>query len=94
MKESQDLKELLCSSKGRVLHISSGAAHQALEGCLSYCCSKAALFQVMRCLDQELAPSGVRVSSAMPGVVDTPMQSHLRSKATRETRHKRLHRIE
>lgn len=63
----------------RVLHISSGAAHRPLEGCLTYCTSKAALLQVMRCLDEELAPSGARVGSVMPGVVDTPMQVELRS---------------
>ncbi|CAE8600029.1 unnamed protein product [Polarella glacialis] len=33
----------------------------------------------MRCLDEELASQGVRVGSAMPGVVDTPMQEHIRS---------------
>jgi len=65
---------------GRVLHISSGAAHGPLEGWLTYCTSKAALLQTMRCLDQELAPRGVRVGSVMPGVVDTPMQQDIRSK--------------
>ncbi|CAK8996809.1 unnamed protein product [Durusdinium trenchii] len=76
---TRELLPLLLESKGRVLHISSGAAHRPLEGCLTYCTSKAALLQIMRCLDEELAPQGVRVGSAMPGVVDTPMQTHLRS---------------
>ncbi|CAJ1351806.1 unnamed protein product, partial [Effrenium voratum] len=76
---TRDLLPLLTSSKGRVLHISSGAAHRPLEGCLEYCTSKAALFMVMRALDEELSPSGVRVGSVMPGVVDTPMQSTLRA---------------
>ncbi|CAJ1370869.1 unnamed protein product [Effrenium voratum] len=76
---TRDLLPLLTSSKGRVLHISSGAAHRPLEGCLEYCTSKAALFMVMRALDEELSPCGVRVGSVMPGVVDTPMQSTLRA---------------
>lgn len=62
----------------RVLHISSGAAHSPLPGWLPYCTSKAAMLQLMRCLDKELAPQ-VRVGSAMPGVVDTDMQAHIRS---------------
>eukprot|EP00434_Breviolum_minutum_P012735 symbB.v1.2.011224.t1/scaffold749.1/size165596/3 len=76
---TKDLLPFLLESKGRVLHISSGAAHRPLTGCLTYCTSKAALLQVMRCLDEELAPQGVRVGSMMPGVVDTEMQTHLRS---------------
>ncbi|CAL1136924.1 unnamed protein product [Cladocopium goreaui] len=76
---TKELLPLLTRSQGRVLHISSGAAHRPLSGCLTYCTSKAALLQVMRCLDEDLAPLGVRVGSTMPGVVDTAMQSHLRS---------------
>jgi len=63
---------------GRVLHLSSGAAHSALRGWLEYCTSKAALLQLMRCLDADLAPK-VRVGSAMPGVVDTDMQASIRN---------------
>lgn len=73
------LKNSAASQDTRVLHISSGAAHSPLEGWLTYCTSKAALLQMMRCLDQELAPLGIRVGSVMPGVVDTPMQGQLRT---------------
>lgn len=66
---------------GRVLHMSSGAAHGVLPGSLTYCTSKAALLHLMRCLDAELAPQ-IRVGSAMPGVVDTPMQETIRSSST------------
>eukprot|EP00435_Cladocopium_sp_Y103_P055286 s1404_g18.t1 len=76
---TKELLPFLTRSRGRVLHISSGAAHRPLTGCLTYCTSKAALLQVMRCLDEDLSPQGVRVGSTMPGVVDTPMQTHLRS---------------
>lgn len=68
---------------GRILHISSGAAHRPYMGWGAYCVSKAALHMLYRCLDQELAPRGIRVGSARPGVVDTPMQARVR--ATPET---------
>jgi benzil reductase ((S)-benzoin forming) len=64
--------------ESRVLHISSGAAHRNLPGWGPYCTSKAALYQLYRCLREELAPRRVHVGSARPGVVDTPMQEHIR----------------
>jgi len=70
--------DLGASGGGRVLHVSSGAAHSALRGWLPYCTTKAALLHLMRCLDKELAEEGVRVGSAMPGVVDTDMQASIR----------------
>ena len=62
----------------RVLHVSSGAAHSAIEGWGAYCVSKAALNMAWRVLRDELAPRGVRVGSARPGVVDTDMQAVIR----------------
>lgn len=77
---TQALADTLASAPGggRVLHVSSGAAHRPLAGWLPYCTSKAAFLQLSRCLDVELAPH-VRVGSAMPGVVDTEMQAAIRS---------------
>lgn len=63
---------------GRILHVSSGAAHTPLAGCLSYCTTKAALHMVYRVLQLELTPRGILVGSASPGSVDTPMQAALR----------------
>ncbi|MCS7082650.1 MAG: SDR family NAD(P)-dependent oxidoreductase [Bacteroidetes bacterium] len=68
---------------GRILHLSSGAAHRPYVGWGAYCTAKAALHMLYRCLDQELASRGIRVGSVRPGVVDTPMQARLR--ATPET---------
>ncbi len=62
----------------RILHISSGAAHEAYRGWGAYCTSKAALNMVYRVLDAELKSSGIRVGSVRPGVVDTPMQDQVR----------------
>lgn len=63
---------------GRVLHLSSGAAHKPYEGWGAYCTSKAALHMIYQVLRLELAAHEVAVGSARPGVVDTPMQSHIR----------------
>ncbi len=63
---------------GRVLHISSGAAHHGYPGWGAYCTSKAALYMVCQVLQLELADRGIAVGSLRPGVVDTPMQTLVR----------------
>jgi len=53
---------------GRVLHVSSGAAHGAPPAGWSVCgISKAAFFQSYKVLELELKGTGVLVSSFMPG---------------------------
>lgn len=69
---------------GRVLHISSGAAHYPYRGWGAYCTSKAAFHMLYRSLALELSPLGVAVGSARPGVVDTPMQELIRQKDEEE----------
>jgi Dehydrogenases with different specificities (related to short-chain alcohol dehydrogenases) len=69
---------------GRVLHISSGAAHYPYRGWGAYCTSKAAFHMLYRSLALELSPLGVSVGSARPGVVDTPMQDLIRQKSEQE----------
>lgn len=64
---------------GRILHISSGAAHNPLAGWGAYCVSKAALFMLYRMFNVEL--HDVAVGSIRPGVVDTPMQALIREQA-------------
>lgn len=63
----------------RVLHVSSGAAHSAIEGWGAYCASKAAFNMMYRVLAAELAPSGIAVGSVRPGVVETDMQAAIRA---------------
>jgi len=65
-------------SGGRVLHISSGAAHHAYAGWGAYCASKAALHMIYQVLRLELKKQQVSVGSLRPGVVDTPMQNSVR----------------
>ncbi|ABM60804.1 SDR family NAD(P)-dependent oxidoreductase [Halorhodospira halophila] len=63
----------------RILHISSGAAHKPSMGWGAYCTSKAALFMVYQIYREELWREGILVGSVRPGVVDTPMQDHIRT---------------
>lgn len=63
---------------GRVLHMSSGAAHQAYAGWGSYCTTKAALHMLYLVLREELKTRDIAVGSLRPGVVDTPMQALIR----------------
>ncbi len=65
-------------SGGRILHLSSGAAHHPYSGWGSYCTGKAALYMLYQVLREELGRQGVAVGSLRPGVVDTPMQGLIR----------------
>ena len=62
----------------RLLHVSSGAARAAYAGWSVYCASKAALDHHARALDLDEIP-GLRVASVAPGVIDTGMQTLIRS---------------
>lgn len=81
---------------GRVLHVSSGAAHHAYAGWGPYCMSKAALHMLYQVWREELAGSAIRIGSARPGVVDTPMQALIRATPPERfpgvTRFEQLHR--
>ena len=63
----------------RVVHISSGAAHQGIPGWGMYCTSKAALLMLGQLLKDELAQRNIWFGSVRPGIVDTPMQAEIRS---------------
>ena len=65
----------------KVLNISSGLGRRAMAGQAPYCAAKAGLDHFSRCtaLDEALRPHGARVVSLAPGVIDTDMQTQLRS---------------
>jgi len=66
---------------GRILHVSSGAAHGAPPlGWSCYGISKAAFFQSYKVLEREFREAGgkVVVGSFKPGVVDTAVQETIR----------------
>lgn len=69
------------TNAGRILHVSSGAAHGAPPvGWGAYGISKAAFYQAFKTMDKEFKHLGgsVRVGSFKPGVVDTAMQGTIR----------------
>ena len=65
----------------KVLLISSGLGRSAMGGQVSYCAAKAGLDHMARAcaLEEASRPNGARIVSLAPGIVDTDMQSSLRS---------------
>lgn len=59
---------------GTIITISSGAAHNPLEGWSSYCASKAGAAMLTACAHLEAGSAGVRVMGLSPGTVATDMQ--------------------
>ncbi|MAD98075.1 MAG: short-chain dehydrogenase [Flavobacteriaceae bacterium] len=73
---TKDLK-----SEKQIINISSGAAANPYVGWSVYCTSKAAIDMMTRtiALEQEGLANGVNCMSIYPGVVDTNMQTQIRS---------------
>lgn len=67
------LKKL--SQKGTIVNVASAAAFQPGPGFSVYASSKAFLVLFSESLDIELAPEGIRVLAACPGMVSTSFQS-------------------
>ncbi len=65
----------------KVLNISSGLGRRAMASQAAYCAAKAGMDHFTRCLalDEARQPQGARVCSLAPGVIDTDMQTQLRS---------------
>lgn len=64
-----------------ILNITSGAAQRPVDGWAAYCASKAALNSLSETAqkEQDLRGTGVRIWALAPGVVDTAMQTHIRT---------------
>ena len=72
------------SCTGRIVQITSGAAHRAIAGWTSYCMSKAAMWMGTQVMAEEMDTSRCQVMALSPGVVATPMQAQIRAE-TEET---------
>ncbi|HWJ75504.1 MAG TPA: SDR family oxidoreductase [Kaistia sp.] len=59
---------------GRIVNLTSPASRMALPNYTAYAASKAAVDSITRAAAVALAPSGVRVNSVAPGMMDTEMQ--------------------
>lgn len=64
---------------GTVLTVSSGAAHNPMEGWSHYCASKAGAAMLTRCLDKENRADGIRAMGLSPGTVATQMQKEIKA---------------
>lgn len=77
-------KELTC--KKQIINISSGAARSAYQGWSVYCTSKAAIDMMTRAIaeEQSIITNSVKCVSIYPGVVDTNMQTTIRSTSEKD----------
>ena len=64
---------------GTIITVSSGAAHNALEGWSHYCASKAGAAMMTMCAHKEGAAHGIRAMGLSPGTVATEMQHQIKA---------------
>lgn len=72
------LPQFRTQGSGVIVNVSSGAAHNPLEGWSAYCASKAGVAMLTRSIALEEGGAGVRVYGFNPGAIDTGMQEHVR----------------
>ena len=73
------LPGMLAAGRGRIVNLSSGAAHKPMEGWATYCTAKAGLAMLTKSLAFDYADKGIRSFGFAPGVVDTGMQGEIRA---------------
>lgn len=64
---------------GTIITVSSGAAHNPLEGWSAYCASKAGAAMLTRAAHLEEAENGLRIMGMSPGTVATDMQVKIKA---------------
>lgn len=70
---------------GRILNIGSGAGNTPIPGMSAYCTAKAGMEIMTKVVAAELGTSGILINYLIPGMVDTDMQTDIRSVDTSET---------
>jgi NAD(P)-dependent dehydrogenase (short-subunit alcohol dehydrogenase family) len=70
---------MIAAGGGTIITISSGAAHNPLEGWSHYCSSKAGAAMLTRCADGEMRGNGLRIMGLSPGTVATQMQREIKA---------------
>ncbi|EYD73320.1 SDR family oxidoreductase [Limimaricola hongkongensis] len=73
------LPQMLEQGGGTMITVSSGAAHNAVEGWSAYCASKAGAAMLTASLDLEYRGRGIRAMGLSPGTVATQMQREIKS---------------
>lgn len=72
------LPVMLDQGGGTIITVSSGAAHNAVEGWSAYCASKAGAAMLTSSLDLEYRGRGIRAMGLSPGTVATQMQREIK----------------
>ena len=72
------LPQMMERGAGTILTVSSGAAHNPIEGWAHYCASKAGVAMLTGCIDKEAGEAGVRAIGLSPGTVATQMQREIK----------------
>jgi NAD(P)-dependent dehydrogenase (short-subunit alcohol dehydrogenase family) len=73
------LPHMMKTGEGIILTVSSGAAHNPLEGWSAYCASKAAAAMMTRSLHLEYGWHGISSMGLSPGTVATQMQREIKA---------------
>ena len=80
----QAVKNMLGQRYGRILFITSPAAHHGFEGQANYAASKAGQMGMMRSLAREVAKKGITVNCVSPGFVETELLADLPEEALKK----------
>ena len=83
-------RRMIAEGGGRIVNITSMAAHVALARTVAYASSKAAVEAMTRVMAIELAEYGVQVNAIAPGPVDTEFSREVVSEEGRRQRLSRL----
>ncbi len=69
---------MIAQGAGTIITVSSGAAHNPVEGWSAYCSSKAGAYMLTQVADRENRGKGLRVMGLSPGTVATDMQREIK----------------
>jgi NAD(P)-dependent dehydrogenase (short-subunit alcohol dehydrogenase family) len=69
---------MISQGSGTIITVSSGAAHNPLEGWSAYCASKAGAYMLTQVADRENRGKGLRILGLSPGTVATDMQKEIK----------------
>lgn len=78
------IRPMLRAKYGRIINVTSVAAHEPGRGQSNYAATKGALWTFTRALAAELGPKNITVNAVAPGVIETPMSAPVRQLAGEE----------
>ncbi len=73
------LPVMLKQGGGTIITVSSGAAHNPMEGWSAYCAGKAGAAMLTQCVHHETRGRGIRAMGLSPGTVATEMQVKIKA---------------